>query len=79
MTDDAPRTREDDALPDDELIRKDRAYSPASERETEAAQERTGDEEALPPGTGGPDDPGDIPAGEPLDASIVRERSDPPA
>lgn len=67
-----------DGLGDDDLIEKDRAYSPASERETEAAQRDTDDAaEALPPGTGGPDDPGDLPPGEPLDVSIVQERSDP--
>lgn len=64
--------------------RKDRAYSPSSERETEHLQ----DEPTVPdpagggqlPGTGGPDDSGDVgvPDDE-IDAAVIRARSDPEA
>jgi hypothetical protein len=45
-------------LDDDELTRKDTSYSPSSERETEERQRDEGD--VLLPGTGGPDDSGDL-------------------
>jgi N-acetylmuramoyl-L-alanine amidase len=55
--------------PADEQLKKDTSYSPASERETQALQNQpTADDPAgstdariaIRPGTGGPDDPGDI-------------------
>ena len=77
-------TRHDDAgtaagadatLDDTEQTAKDRSYSPGSERETEMQQRESSDATALRPGTGGPDDSGDLPAPEELDVSIVAERS----
>jgi len=65
-------------LGDRDLTTKDRAYSPASERETEVKQREAGD--ANLPGTGGPDDSGDdleVPGDDDLDLSKVAERSDP--
>ncbi|HXH33914.1 MAG TPA: hypothetical protein VNJ54_05825 [Plantibacter sp.] len=61
---------DEDAVSDDEQARKDRSYSPASERETEAKQAdsqptvrdpdiRSG-AISVAPGTGGPDDSGDV-------------------
>lgn len=59
----------DAGLNEREQRRKDMSYSPASEHETRAKQvagvpEALGDEAAahvvVAPGTGGPDDPGDI-------------------
>jgi hypothetical protein len=56
-------------LNDEELTRKDTSYSPASESETQAKQQDPVPETIEPeaaervkvaPGTGGPDDPGDI-------------------
>lgn len=57
-------------LTDDELIRKDVSYSPASEAETAAKQDGSLPEEVdddidasrvkTVPGTGGPDDTGDV-------------------
>lgn len=59
-------------LSDDELTKKDTAESPRSERETRRMQHETPDESAaaddgvdtdrvkLLPGTGGPDDSGDV-------------------
>jgi hypothetical protein len=56
-------------LNDDELTEKDTSYSPASESETQAKQDDpvpdTIDRDAaeqvkVAPGTGGPDDPGDV-------------------
>jgi len=47
-------------LGDQDLTRKDTSYSPGSERETEAKQEETEGADAVPPGTGGPDDSGDL-------------------
>lgn len=57
---------------------KDRSYSPSSERETEAKQtESTGD--AVRPGTGGPDDVGDVPVPpeDDLDPATIVERGEP--
>jgi len=63
-------TPDEHTASDDEQTRKDRSYSPASERETEAKQ---ADSEptvrdpdiasgaiSVAPGTGGPDDSGDV-------------------
>jgi len=71
---------ESHGLSDEKLTRKDMSYSPASDRETRELQERSADESpatddvdservANLPGTGGPDDSGDVepPEGE-LDA-----------
>lgn len=70
-------------LDDDEQLRKDLSYSPASEAETAAkqqatAQPRDGSIEAdavrVLPGTGGPDDAGDVEVeGEPLRLPQHRE------
>jgi len=47
---------------DDDSLEKDMEYSPASDTDTEAKQkEPAGD--AVKPGTGGPDDSGDLPDG----------------
>lgn len=57
------------ALSDQELTKKDTSYSPASEAETQAKQDdpvpetiepEAADRVKVAPGTGGPDDPGDI-------------------
>jgi len=71
----------DDSLSDEELTTKDRSYSPSSERETEAKQEdadASGDA-GLRPGTGGPDDVGDLPVPEEddLDPATIVARADP--
>jgi hypothetical protein len=62
MTDDTP-----DDLPDNAQLKKDRSYAPSSGRETERLQEDQstpadidGDQVKTLPGTGGPDDSGDI-------------------
>jgi len=54
-------------LPEDEAVRKDMSYSPASETETARKQDDTdlpddidADSVQVAPGTGGPDDTGDI-------------------
>ena len=56
-------------LNDEELTRKDTSYSPASESETQAKQQdpvpdtiepEAAERVKVAPGTGGPDDPGDI-------------------
>ena len=48
-------------MDDDEQTRKDTSYSPASERETAEKQEDyRGQRPAVLPGTGGPDDSGDL-------------------
>ncbi|WP_200935205.1 hypothetical protein [Leifsonia sp. Leaf336] len=74
--DDAGAAADADATSDDaEQTAKDRSYSPGSERETEVRQRESSDATALRPGTGGPDDSGDLPAPEELDVSIVAERS----
>lgn len=57
---------------------KDRSYSPSSERETEAKQDdSTGN--AVRPGTGGPDDVGDVPVPpeDDLDPATIVERGEP--
>ena len=60
MTDQPPP----EPLDDEELTRKDTSYSPGSERETAAKQDDPGAD--VLPGTGGPDDSGDldVPPGE---------------
>lgn len=75
---DADAPSEDAAAPldDAEQTAKDRSYSPASERETQVRQQESSDTASLRPGTGGPDDSGDLPAGEDLDVSMVAERSE---
>lgn len=59
----------DGGLNDDELTEKDTSYSPASEAETRAKQADpvpdslepdAAERVRLAPGTGGPDDPGDV-------------------
>ncbi len=59
----------DERLTDDEQLLKDRSYSPSSDRETEALQRdperpdaevEAGDRVRALPGTGGPDDEGDV-------------------
>lgn len=68
-------SKHSDHLRDAEQTTKDRAYSPASERETAAKQEAPG-EGGLLPGTGGPDDAGDLPVtDDELDAATVVDRS----
>jgi hypothetical protein len=52
--------RLDAPLNDEELTSKDTSYSPASERETAVKQDDAADLPANPPGTGGPDDAGDL-------------------
>jgi hypothetical protein len=63
------RETNDGGLSDQELTEKDTSYSPASEAETQAKQDDPVPETVEPgaadrmkvaPGTGGPDDPGDI-------------------
>ena len=49
-------------MDDDDQTRKDTSYSPASERETAEKQEDTEGSGHVPPGTGGPDDSGDLEA-----------------
>ncbi len=62
-------TSHEESLDDDDQLVKDRSYSPSSERETAARQDSpdrsaaTDDTEAdvrLLPGTGGPDDDGEV-------------------
>lgn len=65
-------------LGDRDLTAKDRSYSPSSERETAAKQDDdTGDE--VMPGTGGPDDTGDVdvPPEDDLDPATIVRRGDP--
>ncbi|WP_020076577.1 hypothetical protein [Cryocola sp. 340MFSha3.1] len=73
-TPDAPDEHQSDA----DQTAKDRLYSPASERETEVKQEES-DGAAVRPGTGGPDDVGDIPVPpeDDLDPAAIVERGDP--
>ena len=73
-TPDAPDEHQSDA----DRTAKDRSYSPASERETEVKQEES-DGAAVRPGTGGPDDVGDIPVPpeDDLDPAAIVERGDP--
>lgn len=58
-----------DGLKDSDQTRKDTSYSPASEAETQAKQSESvpstidsevADKVKVAPGTGGPDDPGDV-------------------
>lgn len=69
------------ALSDTELTKRDTSYSPGSDRETDALQHDQGDSPATDdvdasrvrnlPGTGGPDDTGDvIPPDEELDEPL---------
>jgi len=73
-TPDAPDEHQSDA----DQTAKDRSYSPASERETEVKQDES-DGTAVRPGTGGPDDVGDIPVPpeDDLDPAAIIERGDP--
>ncbi|MGN7797424.1 hypothetical protein [Leifsonia sp. 22587] len=73
-TPDAPDEHQSDA----DQTAKDRSYSPSSERETEAKQaDSTG--ASVRPGTGGPDDVGDVPVPpeDDLDPAAIVERGDP--
>ena len=72
----APAGDAEAPLDDQEQTAKDRSYSPGSERETELRQQESSTDEALRPGTGGPDDSGDLPAPDDLDVSTVVERSE---
>jgi hypothetical protein len=70
----------DAPLDDAEQTAKDRSYTPGSERETVVRQAESAGDAALRPGTGGPDDSGDLPGpGDPdpddLDAATVVQRS----
>ena len=49
-------------MDDDEQTRKDTSYSPASERETAEKQEDAEGRTRVLPGTGAPDDSGDLDA-----------------
>ena len=71
MTSDGARTpQENTGLTDPEAVRKDRTYSPGSESETEQKQQEglsdnvdsdiDPDQVEVAPGTGGPDDVGEI-------------------
>ncbi|MGO4592331.1 hypothetical protein AB4Z18_00785 [Leifsonia sp. 2TAF2] len=73
-TPDAPDEHQSDAA----QTAKDRSYSPSSERETEVKQDESGGT-AVRPGTGGPDDVGDIPMPpeDDLDPATIVERGDP--
>lgn len=61
-------------LDDEQQTQKDTSYSPSSERETEEKQSE-GDREHLLPGTGGPDDSGDVEA--PPEDLHMPDRGDP--
>jgi hypothetical protein len=78
---DQRRHQDDHGLSDEELTRKDVGYSPASDRETRELQGDPDDSPATDdvdrerignlPGTGGPDDTGDVmPADEERDAPL---------
>ena len=72
-TPDAPDGHQSDA----DQTAKDRSYSPGSERETEVKQEdSTG--ASVRPGTGGPDDVGDVPVPpeDDLDPATIVQRGD---
>ena len=73
-TPDAPDEHQSDA----DQTAKDRSYSPSSERETEEKQ-RDSTGPAVRPGTGGPDDVGDVPVPpeDDLDPATIVERGDP--
>jgi len=65
-------------LSDIELTRKDRSYSPSSDRETKTKQQDGSDLDGVKqlPGTGGPDDVGDVDVPDDhIDASVIVERS----
>jgi hypothetical protein len=49
-------------MDDDDQTRKDTSYSPASERETAEKQDDSEGRRRVLPGTGGPDDSGDLDA-----------------
>jgi hypothetical protein len=49
-------------MDDDDQMRKDTSYSPASERETAEKQDESEGHGHVLPGTGGPDDSGDLEA-----------------
>ncbi|MDN4613066.1 hypothetical protein P5G50_01265 [Leifsonia sp. F6_8S_P_1B] len=73
-----PAGTEGGDLGDRDLTAKDRSYSPSSERETAAKQDDpTGDD--VMPGTGGPDDTGDVdvPPEDDLDPATIVQRGDP--
>jgi hypothetical protein len=70
-TDALPPAPPSDKISDADTVRKDMTYSPASETETEEKQNTTGlpdtvdddidpDDVRVTPGTGGPDDVGDV-------------------
>jgi len=76
----------DGGLNDDELTEKDTSYSPASEAETKAKQADpvpdslepgAAERVRLAPGTGGPDDPGDVEIGG--DEIDIADDSGPPS
>jgi hypothetical protein len=73
-----PAGTEGGDLDDRDLTTKDRSYSPSSERETAAKQADAIGAEVLP-GTGGPDDVGDVavPPEDDLDPAEIVERGDP--
>ncbi|MFF1574193.1 hypothetical protein ACFVWR_15735 [Leifsonia sp. NPDC058292] len=82
MTDPKSVRADDEApLDDTELTRKDRSYSPSSDRETEelqgtAAETATKDGVKQLPGTGGPDDGGDVEVPDDhIDPSVIVERA----
>ena len=78
-TPDAPESPEPDDHPTDaEQTARDRAYSPSSERETEVLQDESTGPSVLP-GTGGPDDQGDIPVPpeDDVDPATIVERGEP--
>jgi hypothetical protein len=62
-------------MDDDEQTRKDTSYSPASERETAEKQEDAEGRDHVLPGTGGPDDSGDLDA--PAEDLHMPDRGDP--
>jgi hypothetical protein len=79
-----PRPDDEAPLNDVGLTRKDRSYSPSSDRETAEKQdaaaageagEETPDGVKQLPGTGGPDDAGDTEiVGDEIDPSVIVER-----
>jgi hypothetical protein len=62
-------------LDDEQQTEKDVSYSPSSERETAEKQEESEGEARVRPGTGGPDDSGDLDA-DPADLHMP-DRGDP--
>jgi hypothetical protein len=79
MTDPKSVPADDEApLSDTELTRKDRSYSPSSDIETEQKQQDDSPVDGVRqlPGTGGPDDAGDVEIPDDhIDASVIVERS----